>query len=406
MARPPKGRIKRPPRNPDLEEGSGAPERQQTLFVRPAKGEPIGPEPDASHSEERIDRFYAPEDENDPIFETPPPIVNRDLRGDTLLKKKNASRNTLTLAVALLALGGFAAIVGYAYTTGQSDQASALIPVIEPDPGPVRQKPSDPGGLQVPHTDKGVLNDTGDDGQEEAVEQLLPTPEVPAAPPQNSEVSTPDEQLADGQQPVGQQIVENVLTQEAPAANLAQPGSNLDTTTIDAGNNTEDLSAEALTRRVEELTRKIEELEGSASQQAPAPSPPVAAPPAPQVAEPEPAQEPPAPPPAAQPTPQPAPQPAPVAAAPAAPAASTGRSGDIRIQLGALRSEEAARSEWDRLSRRYPSILGDLELIIQPVEVQGRGTFYRIQGGFFDAEGADTACIELEGQGQPCIIRP
>ncbi|MCR9256088.1 MAG: SPOR domain-containing protein [Alphaproteobacteria bacterium] len=388
------GRIKRPPGNPDL---------SKTNDPQATEEEPGGVR-GGNWPEDRINRprlrAERPEDDGifpDEAFDGPPPLVDPALKEEQAARR--GDRRGLTLAVALVALGGFAAIVGYAYTLGQSEQAAELIPLVEPETGPIKQKPSDPGGLDVPHTDKGVLNDTqtADTGGE-TVERLLPEPEQPITP-------SAAERTA-GESDVGPSLDLSPATPE---------------TAVGA-----ELTEEDLAKRVEDLTRRIEELQQVAQDRetgqretgqretgqretgqretAPEPETQVVAPvpPAPRVAQSEPAPQP-------QPTPQPTPQPAIAASAPPAqPAPSptpSARAGNYRIQLAALRSEEAARSEWDRLTNRYPDLLEDLELVIVPVTIEGRGTFFRIQGGYFDQAGAEAACQTLTAQGQACIVR-
>jgi cell division septation protein DedD len=130
---------------------------------------------------------------------------------------------------------------------------------------------------------------------------------------------------------------------------------------------------------------------------APAPLPPPAPLPAP------------APPPAAAAAP-PAPPPAP-AAAPAPPPPPPARAVEgkgYRLQLGAVRSAEAAKHEWERLKRRYTDVLGPLSFAAQRVDLGERGVFYRIQAGpVADAAKAERDCSELKRRGVGCIlVRP
>jgi len=108
--------------------------------------------------------------------------------------------------------------------------------------------------------------------------------------------------------------------------------------------------------------------------------------------------------------PEPAPEPvaqAPVVAPPAAampdphpvpPAAG------LQVQLAALDSEQAARSEWQRLSKRMPELLGDRRPEVQHVERGGR-TLYRLRlGGFADVAAAASFCAHIRTKGAGCAI--
>ena len=102
------------------------------------------------------------------------------------------------------------------------------------------------------------------------------------------------------------------------------------------------------------------------------------------------------------------PAPAPVAAAaphappPPAPAAE-GKG--YRLQLGAVRSPEAASKEWERLKHAQADVLGSLGFAAQRVDLGERGIFYRIQAGpIADAAKAERDCGELKRRGVGCIL--
>jgi len=92
----------------------------------------------------------------------------------------------------------------------------------------------------------------------------------------------------------------------------------------------------------------------------------------------------------------PAPEPHPVHAAPAA--------GGLQVQLAALESEQAARLEWQRLSKRMPELLGDRHADVQHVE-RGGHTLYRLRmGGFADVAAAASFCAQVRIKGAGCAI--
>jgi cell division septation protein DedD len=102
--------------------------------------------------------------------------------------------------------------------------------------------------------------------------------------------------------------------------------------------------------------------------------------------------------------PRPAP-PVPAAAPPAPPPqpAATGRG--FRLQIGALRSEGAARQEWDRLKRMHSDLLGGLGASTARADLGERGTFFRIQAGpIADAAKAERLCGELKRRHVGCIL--
>jgi outer membrane biosynthesis protein TonB len=100
---------------------------------------------------------------------------------------------------------------------------------------------------------------------------------------------------------------------------------------------------------------------------------------------------------------------APKAAAPApavpkvAPTLPVG--GSYRLQLGALKTEDAAKAEWLKLQRQNSDVLGKLSLSISRVELGAKGTYYRIQAGPIADEGrAAQSCAALKSRSVSCIL--
>ncbi len=112
----------------------------------------------------------------------------------------------------------------------------------------------------------------------------------------------------------------------------------------------------------------------------------------------------------ATPAPAQAPAAAPQATAPAAPAAPAARpapapGGSVRVQLGALSTEEAARAEWDRLSRRHADLLGAFRPQVVRFEREGQTPLFRLRtGGFATAEAAREFCEQVRARSVPCTV--
>jgi hypothetical protein len=135
-----------------------------------------------------------------------------------------------------------------------------------------------------------------------------------------------------------------------------------------------------------------------------------------------------APPPAAAPpiaAPAPAPAPAPAMASPPTPAAAPSKpvavakpaepavekrpavapSGNgALVQLAAVRTEDAAKSEWERLSKRFPELLGSHRPAFSKTEHDGR-TLWRVRtGGFVDIPQAASFCEKVRAKGAACSV--
>ena len=78
------------------------------------------------------------------------------------------------------------------------------------------------------------------------------------------------------------------------------------------------------------------------------------------------------------------------------------RSG-AHLQLGSLITEDAARAEWARLTRRFPDALGDLSPTIARVQVGDRAVF-RVTVGPVEEIRSLAICDELRAANAPCVI--
>ncbi len=75
------------------------------------------------------------------------------------------------------------------------------------------------------------------------------------------------------------------------------------------------------------------------------------------------------------------------------------------MQLGALKSEEAAKAEWQKLQRQNSDVLGKLSLSVSRVDLGAKGTYYRIQAGpIADAAQAAQECAKLKSRKIGCIL--
>ena len=99
-----------------------------------------------------------------------------------------------------------------------------------------------------------------------------------------------------------------------------------------------------------------------------------------------------------QPAPLPAPAPTATRQAPA-PAA-----GGTLVQLAAVDSEGAAQTEWQRLAKRMPGLLGDRQPVVQKAERDGRALWRLRTGGFMDIAEATAFCARVRAKGGACSI--
>lgn len=85
-----------------------------------------------------------------------------------------------------------------------------------------------------------------------------------------------------------------------------------------------------------------------------------------------------------------------------------GGTGELRVQLAALQSRQAAIEQGVELQVRHWDLIGSKVLSIERLALsENRGTMYGIQiGPFWDIGSATNLCTELKTQGQDCFVVP
>lgn len=98
----------------------------------------------------------------------------------------------------------------------------------------------------------------------------------------------------------------------------------------------------------------------------------------------------------------------PAPAAPAAPVSETATaSGPYGVQLGALNSEAAAQAEWARLKATSPALFAGHAPVVEKI-TRSNAIFYRLRTrGFSSVAAAQTFCVGLREHGHACnVLRP
>jgi hypothetical protein len=86
----------------------------------------------------------------------------------------------------------------------------------------------------------------------------------------------------------------------------------------------------------------------------------------------------------------------------AAKPAAAQKTGGARIQLASVRSENAARQEWDRIRRANPDVLGSVSAAPVRADMGEKGVFYRLETA--PIADAERVCGELKRRNIGCII--
>ncbi|MFP5513025.1 MAG: SPOR domain-containing protein [Alphaproteobacteria bacterium] len=339
-------------------------------------------------------------------------------------------RGLMALGFAVVGVVAFAgaAVVGL---RGPSRLAGEGPPLLTADPGPVKARPDQPGGLEVPHQDILAyerLRDH-DGGRGQTVERLLPPPEVPlprpVVTPQMPAVVPLPSVPSVAQLPPGATATvprDSVAAAVAAAAPLATPEPAPGLPALPAGTPQAQMPPIQLPPIQLPSTQLPPSAAGRPQQPAAVPAKPAAVPQQqvaavkPPAAPPPPAQQQQqnaapsvgqliakleaAPPPAA--PAKAAPQQAKAAIAPAP--AGAGGSGSWRIQLASVRSEGEAAAEWRRIAGRHPDALGGLSMQVAKVDLGDKGVFYRVQGAGADEARAKSVCAQLRAQNVGCVV--
>ncbi len=274
-------------------------------------------------------------------------------------------RRWLPATIALVALGGFSGIVWYAYSQGGNPSNGGAVPLVQAEAGPLKARPTDPGGLEVPNQDKLILNGQVVDSASGKVERMLPPPESPIAKPNlaGAPPSASPSQVATALPPA--------LTAQRPQGQAQQTSPSL----VPAPQQ----QAAAVPRVVTPPPVQATPVPQSVvSRPGALPQAPVGQAVAPVVAKPPAVQTPPS-------------------ATPVAAGATRG----AKVQLGAVKSEAAASAEWVKLKKAHPE-LASLSMSVAKVEIPNKGTYYRIQAGPV-SDGA-SVCGAVKARGQDCLV--
>ncbi len=83
--------------------------------------------------------------------------------------------------------------------------------------------------------------------------------------------------------------------------------------------------------------------------------------------------------------------------------AMTSPTGSFMIQVGAVKSDAIAHTEWQRLNKKFPEQFRNIHLKTEQVTVNG-STLHRIRGGMMNKNQATSICTELKANNIPCFV--
>jgi len=275
---------------------------------------------------------------------------------------KTGRRPLLPIVVGLAVVVGFAAAAWYALAPLQPAMQTGEPPLIKADIEPFKEKPSEPGGLQIPNQDKLVFERLTPAAAPAKEEKLAPEPEEPVARPQQadatpastSEAAPTEATAATPPPPVAppRAAAESETTMAAaPPAPPPAAGAAADETAGAGAASPAPADSAASDNAEEKTAAAVATTTKTDSGNA---------------------------------------------------AATTDR---FRVQIAAYRSEETARSAWLRLRKQHSDVLAELDARIARVEIEGKGTYYRLQAGpFADRAAAGGTCDALKARKLSCFV--
>jgi hypothetical protein len=78
--------------------------------------------------------------------------------------------------------------------------------------------------------------------------------------------------------------------------------------------------------------------------------------------------------------------------------------GPYRVQLGSFGTTEGAQRRWQELRGRHADVIGRLQMVVERVEVRGKGTVYRLQAGPLQSPGdVQKLCAALHKRKVGCF---
>lgn len=348
-------------------------------------------------------------------------FAQRPVRSDFARRKGggadfNPRKLLLITALIVVAVG-----IGLAVNMfGGGESTIEEIPTLQAEM-PIKQRPEQPGGIDIPHQDVAVFQklDGGAQGENKPdVEHLLPGPEEPKEPapivpasPQPEVASAPE--AAPVQAAPAQEELPPAITAAAPEpAKAAEPVAEPAAVTQAKPEpvvKTEEPKPEVKKAEVKEInkpTAVIKEKAATVSNAeskkaeaamarlpkelftndsfAPAPASTDSAPAQPAVAEPEPVST-----------------PAPVAAKTATVTASSGKAS---VQFASVQDQAQAEKSLSKFQSKYAGILGGATLRVVRVDLGAKGIYYRVMTAPVNESKAKAICADVVKQKGSCVV--
>ncbi len=294
---------------------------------------------------------------------------------------------------------GFVALAWYAYRTGTQSVRDEDLLVVEADKTPVKEKPTDPGGMKFPNQDKTIFETFANNAQTPPkVERLMPAPEEPM--PKRLDTSDTktwvndklykkeEEKAAEDAKPAAPVPgkTEEIIA-ASPKAKIITIPPVKEPPLLAPVATVKDIPKPSPVEPVRDVAANNEVV--SYTNKTPAHAEKTA--PVPAETESKPA-------PAAKIEEEKIEKPAEKAVV--KPSAASG----VKIQLGAYGSEKEAKEAFAKMQKKFSSLGGKSPIVVR-ADLGAKGIFYRLRvGGFADSASAKAFCGSVSAKGQACIL--
>ncbi len=352
--------------------------------------------------------------------------------GKSSSRRSVGNSSMIPVIVVFGTVAGFMALAWYAYQAGSQSVKEDDLLVVEADKTPVKEKPSDPGGMQFPNQDKTIFDTfSGNNPPAAKVERVLPQPEEPIsknidtsetktwindklhkADAPKPDVGKPEQVIGNDGDKISKKSGAELAVAEPPMFNVEpakkdeakQQAASGDAKVIRIDNTATVTAAPVEKTELKPLDSKpeVKPLEAKAPEvkapEAKAPEAKTEEPAAPVVNKTPafPAQ-------AAK-----APEEKKEVKAESKPAKAGANAdkpaGKYSVQLGAYRSEKEAIDDWIKLQKKYKP-LATMSPNVVKADLGAKGVYYRLRTGSFASTGeAKAFCNTMTILGQACLL--
>lgn len=297
--------------------------------------------------------------------------------------------------IVLIALSFMIGLVWKLYTGGNDNNTE--VPIIRADADGYKMEPDDPGGMEIKFQDSALFNSNDADSD---VENLLADNNEEAPMPRSqlfaglsTDDEMPDEMLSveieDGISEDEERIIEQAEEAEKIVEDLVENGA--DAIVVQNAEGQSDVVVVAATDdKTSQSNMTVEKTQAGATK---IETPKVIVETKPET-KPEAKLEPAV-------IPKADPKPAPKAEPKAEPIVA----GDFYVQLASVKSNAAAKDEWDKFVLKYSPLLDGASHRIETADLGAKGTFYRIQAGSMSKLNADNICNGIKSKGGSCLVK-